>query len=319
MVQVPCPVHTRWRHVSQRPPRESLYVARVAFSHPMKGTLWCGLPFRTKDGHLHWPLKGRGTYHSCEIEAAEECMGAQIRFLEGWAAEKCCDCSPYDWVEPVYEYRKSLGKAAKGKPLKFGLASLYGKLAQQQGAAPYRDTFTAGLITALTRVKLIRAIAIDPDAVVMAATDAVYATRALHEICTDNSLAIGTALGTWEFKERRRMFIVQPGLYWFPEDLAFKTRGVSKSVVQKHAAEFEAAWGRYIITKRALFQAQLSDPLPTPIVPVSTPNFIGLRLALARGKPELAGMWQTECSGADCDHTRCRRREISFDWATSGA
>ena len=84
----------------------------------------------------------------------------------------------FDWVNDLYEERRRIGSDTRGYPLKIGLASLYGKMAQRCGRGPYHDAVSAGLITAITRARLIEALGQDPHSVVMLATDAVFSTRA---------------------------------------------------------------------------------------------------------------------------------------------
>jgi hypothetical protein len=181
------------------------------------------------------------------------------------------------------------------------------------------------------RVKLLEAVAIDPGSVVMLATDAVYSTRKLP-------LDTSEKLGNWEHTAHESMFIVQPGLYWFPKTLdkdgvikSLKTRGIPKSIVQKYASEFTEVWTRYLddlriynkhleynnLMRRLHPDVKLDIPeLPSyPSVTVATPTFVGLKLALARNeKLQTAGRWLKECQGGDCDHKFCGRRDISFDW-----
>jgi hypothetical protein len=304
MSLLPCPMHTQWHKVEQPSPG-SLYIADLSFEHP-KDNIWCGFPFRTKDGHIHFPINGSGVYWSIEIEAAK-CLGAKVKFHAVWQATKCCDCEPYKWVPALYEYRKQLGKGTEGYPIKLGLNALYGKLLQREGARAWHDDIAAGLITAITRAKLISAVALDPRAVAMLATDGVYSTRPLP-------LAIGTALGTWEAKEHPDMFIVQPGLYWFPRatqaDATHKTRGIPKAVVQKYAQRFESAWRHFLTT-----QPQHSEPNAAPFVRIPLGQFIGMRLALQRRDLTLAGRWLQPCTGQGCTHENCGSREVSFDWS----
>lgn len=282
----------------------------MTFEHPAHNR-WCGFPFRTKDGHLYWPLKGSGVYWSVEIEAAQK-LDAKVTFWQIWQAEKCCDCKPYSWVEPLHEFRKSLGKGIEGFPIKLGLNALYGKQAQRKGARTYHNLLHAGLITAITRAKLISAIALDPDAVVMVATDAVYSTRPLR------GLEIGDTLGAWEHGKEQihpDMFIVQPGLYWFPKesasDRSHKTRGIPKSIIQQNAPAFLAAWEQYQLDCIEQMQRTFLTSLP-PVpeqfdVPVPITTFIGLRLARHRNNFALAGRWlDTE-------------KKMSFDWTLKRA
>jgi hypothetical protein len=348
MAELPCPLHTRWHRVTKRPSDGSLYIADISFEHP-PNALWAGFPVRTRDHHLHWPLKGSGVYWSVEIEAARK-LGPRVQYKTIWAAEKCCDCEPFEWVPALYDYRKRIGKGTKGYPIQLGLNALYGKLAQRKGARTWQDPVAAGLITAITRAKLIEAVALDPEAVVMLATDGVYSTRPLK-------LDIGDALGSWELKERTgRMFIIQPGLYLFPDennaDAAFKTRGIPKSVVQQNKANFIETWRGWVNYVQAsysfippeaetaftmltgmpvfginpkgtlrldIFGAALDQAKVVPKVPVSLNQFVGLRLALQRNNLQSAGSWKSPCTGKECDHQSCGRKVISFDWSNKRA
>lgn len=98
----------------------------------------------------------------------------------------------------VYRQRVALGKDTRGYPLKLALNSLYGKLAQRSGSGPYHDAAAAGLVTAMTRARLIEAIAYDPEAVVIAATDGVFSLRPLP-------LDIGDGLGQLRAIEAGRL------------------------------------------------------------------------------------------------------------------
>ncbi len=211
MPELPCPLHTRWLHRprASRLPESGLYLAKIAFTHPAGP--WCGLPFR-HNGGLFWPVQGTGWYWSCEIAAARRWLGTNmIAVRDLWIARCECNCRMFDWVPALYDERSRIGSATRGYPLKLGLASLYGKMAQRTGRGPYHDVVAAGLVTAMTRARLIEAVGQDPEAIVMLATDAVFSTRPL-------SLDIGEGLGQWEEKVWPDLFIAQPGVYWSPSD-----------------------------------------------------------------------------------------------------
>jgi hypothetical protein len=300
MRKLPCPLHTQWEHRprASRLPKGELYLAKISFNHP--DGPWCGLPFRGKDGGLYWPRQGTGWYWSVEIEAARRCLHAEIAVLDLWVARRTCSCRTYVWVDDLYYQRQRLGSDTQGQPLKFALNSLYGKLAQRSGRGPYHDPVSAGLITAGTRARLIEALAQDPEAVFMLATDAVYSTRPL-------SLDIGNGLGQWEPKVWPDMFVVQPGVYWSPSKLekSLKSRGAPRSVIGDAAPHFVAAWDQ--LYKRlcpAEFRERRLEERLFPTVPVTVHVFYGCRLALHRNQPWLAGKWADE------------QRQESFEWRT---
>jgi hypothetical protein len=250
-----------------------------------------GLPVRSKEGHLYWPRQGGGVYWSCEIASAEK-LGAKITYKNGWRYNRKCDCHPFDWVEPLFEYRRSIGSSGPGYPIKLGINSLYGKLAQRKGNGAYCNMVWAGLITALTRSKLNGAIAANPGRIIMVATDAVYSLDPIELDC-------GECLGQWEATELPGLFIVQPGLYWCPAKRKRKSRGLSGKFFEEagRTESFEKAWQDF----RAVENSK-TDTLEFPTVSVPVPGFIGLKLAMARNKPDMAGCWIDDA------------RLISFDY-----
>jgi hypothetical protein len=251
-----------------------------------------GLPVRSKEGHLYWPRQGAGVYWSCEIASAEK-LGAKISYKSGWKYNRQCECEPFDWVEKLFEYRRSIGSSGPGYPIKLGINSLYGKLAQRKGNGAYCNMVWAGLITALTRSKLNAAIAENPQRIVMVATDAVYSLDPLP------GLDCGERLGQWEGAELEGLFIVQPGLYWCPAKRKRKSRGLSGKFFEEPGLteSFETGWERF----RQIENAK-SETLEFPQISVPVPGFIGLKLAIARNKPDLAGTWVKD------------QRTISFDY-----
>jgi hypothetical protein len=297
MLHLPCPLHTRWEHRprANRLPDDGIYLAKVSFSHP--DGPWCGLTFRRK-GNLSWPLQGTTHAWSPEVKAAQRCLHADIILRDLWVAHRECDCRPFDWVKDVYEARRRLGSDTRGYPLKIALASLYGKSAQRCGRGPYHDVVSAGLITATTRASLIEAVGQKPHSVVMLATDAVFSTER-------QSLDIGEGLGQWEEKVWPDLFIAQSGVYWAPSDLTLlvKSRGAPRSIIGGAAHRFHAAFAEWldVLRRPDAFERVLAERL-IPSVPVTVRVFNGCRLALARGKPWLAGRWE--------DVTR----NVSFEW-----
>lgn len=297
---LPCPLHTWWQHKPRaaRLPEDGIYVAKICFNHP--DGPWCGLPFRGKSGGLYWPRQGMGWYWSLEIEAARRRLHAEVAVLDLWVARRKCDCRLFDWVEKLYDLRRRLGPDTRGQPLKFGLNSLYGKLAQRSGRGPYHDPVAAGLITAATRARLIEALAQDPEAGFMLATDAVYSTHPL-------SLDTGDGLGQWEAKVWPDLFVVQPGVYWSPseQETSLKSRGAPRSVIGDATPRFIAAWDELHNRLRpAEFRERRLEERLFPTVPVAVHVFYGCRYALHRNKPWLAGKWE------DVD------RQESFEWRT---
>jgi hypothetical protein len=296
---LPCPLHTRWEHKphARSLPENGIYLAKVSFSHP--DGPWCGLPFRQKGG-LFWPMQGTGWYWSPEIVAARRQLRAEIVVHDLWIARQECDCQLFKWVNDLYEKRRAIGSKTRGYPLKLGLASLYGKLAQRCGRGPYHDTVAAGLITAITRARLIEAIGQDPHSVVMVATDAVFSTRPL-------SLDSGEKLGQWDEKIWPDLFIVKPGVYWSPSELqkSVKSRGAPRSIIGPAAPRFHEVFDEWVhLLRQPGAMKRVVEERQIPSVPIEVRVFNGCRMALARGKPWLAGKWENVT------------RHESFEWRT---
>jgi hypothetical protein len=299
MPHLPCPLHTRWEHKprANRLPDDGIYLAKVSFSHP--DGPWCGLTFRQKGG-LFWPLQGTTWSWSPEIGAAQRNLHVEAILRDLWVAHRECDCRPFEWVKEVYEERRRLGSDTRGYPFKIALASLYGKSAQRCGRGPYHDVVSAGLITATTRASLLEPLGQNPHAVVMLAADAAFSRERL-------SLDVGEGLGQWEEKVWPDLFIAQSGVYWSPSDLNLlvKSRGAPRSVIGPAAPRFHQAFTEWldVLRRPGAMECVLRERL-IPSVPVTVRVFNGCRLAMARGKPWIAGRWE--------DVTR----HVSFEWQT---
>jgi hypothetical protein len=288
---LPCLIHGTWR-VSHRKPKSGIYVGRVHFVH--RRNLNFGLlPVRGKsDGALLFPMEGQGTYWSPEIEAAEKFC--RIKWETGYVYEQHCDCSPFDWVYDIYRERKRMEaeKPGSGKVLKLVLASTYGKLAQSVGCAPFSNPMWAALIVSNVRATLIKGALSSHDAqdVIMLATDGIFCKE-------EKPLPVGTALGEWDHQIHESIFTVQSGIYFIPGHSP-KTRGTPLAKVVEHEQDFRDTWDH--------IQRTGEDKS----VSIDVSMFVGLRLALARNKPELAGRWLDSAKG-DIDP-----KKIRFDWST---
>jgi hypothetical protein len=294
--QLPCLMHGTWRQFVGMPPTsradardgQTLYLADTEFRHELEYT-WCTLPIRTGNGTLVWPRAGRGIYWSTELEVARK-HGVHLTYHEGWVYEKHCECETFRFVDEAYEQRRKLGKDGKGMVLKIFLASTYGKLAQSVGCAPYSNPVWAGLIVSTVRGVLIDAgLTVDNGAgVLMLATDGLFTTRPI------DTLPLGTELGQWDLKVHDDIFIVQSGVY-FLRDQKPKTRGIPQSRVIEQEADFRRVWANHMAG------ADLER------VEITLQSFVGLRLAMARNKPQLAGQW--------IDNPK----HVSFDWHSKRA
>ena len=310
MRELPCLIHGGWAATDDPRSLSEADLCLCGVSFKRNDRLLAGpgnlgaLPIRSREGHLYWPLQGRGVYWSCEIDSAKR-RGWNVKYKSGWIYRKSCDCQPFDWVEPLFDYRRSIGSTGPGYPIKLGINSLYGKLAQRKGNGAFNNMVWAGLITAITRARLNDAIALNPTGIVMVATDAVYSTRSLE-------LHLGDWLGSWEQTVLENLFIVQPGLYWDATKAKRKSRGLSGKFFEEpgRTDKFERAWHDYA----ALSYIGAGADFPTVSVPV--PAFIGLKLALARNKPDLAGTWTNDSRDISFDY---RNKRGAHEWEGAAA
>lgn len=292
---LPCLRHGSWVRTNRGRVRGSLGFGQVSFSHP-DGVNLCNLPIRTEHGGLVFPREGSGVYWSIELDAAisagtvVESSGTWYEYRPG----KACTCAPFAFIPELYTARKKLG-GLRGKILKLGLNSLYGKLAQSIGVPAYANPIYASLITANTRRMLIDAYASNPDAVVALATDAVFSREPLDVQC-------GLELGQWERTEfPTGLFVVMPGMYYIGADRGVgetgavhgtersKTRGVNLSVFDLARDKFQEAYLDLVANRPRT-------------VKLDGVQFITLRQAHAWNSPEKAGQWLSA------------PKEISFDW-----
>lgn len=279
---LPCLIHGSWRFTRNRPSPDGVWVGNVEFRHEA-GKLLYNLPVRRENGNIFFPRFGTGHYWSWELDAAES-AGTRYDFKEGWVYEKHCDCAPFSWIPAYYQERLRLGKSGKGMVLKLGGNSIYGKIAQSIGYAPWANPVWAGLITAWCRATIIRAYKDNPDDVLMIMTDGIF----MRHI---PPLKLSNQLGDWELKTHESLFIVQPGIYFLPGSV--KTRGVPLGRIEAVQDEFRARYEEFKST------GKMPEPVPIPV-----DNFITMRTALARRKWNIAGTWE---------HTT---RDISYDWST---
>lgn len=289
---LPCLRHGRWEPIREGVPITGLWVGFVEYRHHPH-VFTCGLPIRLKNGTIVFPRAGSGFYWSVEVEAAEPLLESWV-VRSGYRYIPNCDCRPFDWVEAIYEERKRIGSTSKGMILKLVLASIYGKLCQSVGDPTFSHPVWASLITAFVRAQLLKAMCDGVERapgsdVIMAATDGFYTTR-------KRGFPLGERLGEWEEKEHSEMLVVQSGVYFIPGEKT-KTRGAPRAKVDKSRQAFYTAWEEYI---EGLDWSK--DDIPICVVGVPVTNFVGLALALARGKPETAGQW------VDDD------RQMAFDW-----
>jgi len=206
-------------------------------------------PQHFESGKVGWEAVGEGWYHVAEWRAAKRLFGNSITEVEAWYLLDEPDEKPFIFVRNVYETRAAYKAAGDPRhyPLKVGMNSLYGKLAQsmardEEKRPPYQNFFLAGAVTAATRAKVLEALAIAGRAyAVMSATDGVFLTgySAPNGVTPFDT---SDRLGGWEISSTPPgMVLVQPGVFWERpgegRTVRSRTRGFgAKSVSYEDAA-----------------------------------------------------------------------------------
>lgn len=222
IVGLPCLAHGMWRYDesgSQRPRWSAFSVVHVRWS--FTESPFYPFFYRDESGRILFPRDGEGWYWLPEIVAAEE-AGFRFDVVEAFTWQQECKHMPFSWVDEMYEQRQHYKQLlAQGDPtgmaeipLKLGLNSLYGKMAQQLGAmgkAPKSHNLCwAGYVTSATRAMMFRVGMQHPEDVIAFATDAVISTK-LHEVPE------GKELGQWSVDRFDGIVMVQPGVYFLRE------------------------------------------------------------------------------------------------------
>lgn len=267
--------------------------------------MYAGLPTRTKQGTIVYPLNGRGWYWSFEIDAS---IHQRFEVEEVWTYSRQCECTPMGFVLDVYRQRKAMGKDGAGIVLKLALNSLYGKTCQSIGFPKYANPVWASFITAFCR-SMIQGLLHSSEScvsggcgqdVLMIATDSVCITRLPDEV------DVGEGLGQWSIEEHPGgMFLVQPGLYFGTSGKPSKTRGVPRSVIEEREGDFREAFHRLVESK----------DLKDGDLRVQQHMFVGIKYALHRRNMKLLGQW---IEFTDLETGESGKR-ITFDWHSKRA
>lgn len=216
----------------------SYWIAHIEWQGgPLYGP--CPFSWRSKRGNVTRPVQGRGWQWSPEVLAAYKLfpkMKFKIDKVYYFVPDND-NIKPFEFVREGYNLRRILKKQGKGveKVYKLYLNSIYGKLAQSLGynkergiKPPYHTLVYAGLITSITRAKIMEAIMQNPMAIISVATDGIYSLAPLD-------LKIGEDLGEWEYTEHESMTLVQPGFYWYTTDgiESHYYRGFNEGAIQR--------------------------------------------------------------------------------------
>lgn len=174
----------------------------------------CPLPFRAGRG-IFYPVRGEGWYHTPELRAALRLYPDKIRVHTGYVFEPASDGKPFEFVEELYRLRHEL--AAQYDPtatlLKFGLASVWGKLSQatgRDGKVPrWQDYYWAGATTALVRAWMLELAALERDRLIQISTDGLL-LREHDPSPLDNQ--VGGGLGQLRRTLLQEVLVAQPGM-----------------------------------------------------------------------------------------------------------
>lgn len=239
-----------------------------------KTAAWGMLPIRgarLPDGQrslsLLYPTEGEGWFHSLEIDACMDVDPGAVEVIDARLIEDD-GRRPFAWV--LEEAAKRLEYKARDDPrnfpLKVGLNSIYGKLAQRSGTHPLQCIAYAGAVTGATRGTLLRAAYSRGHNVFLLATDGILSTVPLPE------LAIGPDLGQWEHELYESAWMLQAGVYW--AGTKKKTRGIDARTLDLE--DVQALW----------FRKETGAVLTLP-----SRRVLSYRLCAAQGKLSLTGTW----------------------------
>jgi len=246
---------------------------KIAWSQP-KNMAWGMLPVRgaimptgVPSQSLLYPHDGVGWFHSHEVAAVIELDPARVEVLDARLIEDD-GRRPFQWVEEEAARRLEY-KAREDErsfPLKVGLNSIYGKLAQRSGTHPLQCMTYAAAITSQTRAALLRAAYHRGHDVFLLATDGILSTVPLPE------LELGTTLGTWEHELYDSAWMLQAGVYWAGGKK--RTRGIDARTLELDDV------------KNIWFRKETAGVLTLPARRV-----LSYRLCAAQHKLELTGSW----------------------------
>lgn len=224
---------------------------------------------RDKHGAISFPMYVSGWYWGPEVRAAQSIFGlavnVQTHYHFQWLTER--QVFPFTWVADRYQQRleyKAIGSMLE-KPLKLGMNSLYGKLAQQVGYDPvkkkkpkFHQLEWAGWITSHTRSRLFLAASQNPESIIAFETDGIYSLVPLD-------LPVSKLLGDWDSKIHSRLTYVQSGVYFADDqdeaESLQRYRGFDKGSLVRSAVL--DGWKQYDrnLKKRINDPAKLALPL----------------------------------------------------------
>lgn len=240
ITHLPCLVHGQWEKTRSVTRIEAARHALVRYRlGDAKKLSWGPFPFRDKDGAIVYALTSPGGW-VWKDEFFEGALGFDhVGLVEAWVLESSCDCQPFARIPQWYKERLRIGKEGAGIVLKLGMNSVYGKLAQSVGTAPFQSWAWAGMVTSGCRAQILHALRLHKDRsnMLAVATDGIYTReeiRMAEPKDTNTWICVGPKgekiekpLGGWERKvvPPPSVFFARPGIY-FPLDPTTELRQV---------------------------------------------------------------------------------------------
>lgn len=205
--------------------------------------------------------------------------GTEMQIGTGVEWVQTCEHSPGQFVQKYFDARIEWGKDGPGYIIKLFLNSLYGKSAQRIGRPPWANVIWAGLITSITRAKLLLAARdLGEDNVISFQTDGLFSLTDTLDSYPDGE----APLGEWEHELIDELFMIQSGVYVYRQG-------------DKNVAKSRGFLAKYLTDTLDTFKAEWNDhgwlgevALPTRM------QFIGARLGVDRGVLGTIGTWQAQ-------------------------
>lgn len=202
----------RWRFTRKWEPDQRHSVWQVSWNLP-EATYIGPLPFRRPDARIYFPRIGRGWYWWPEVELAKRLHGDAIRVHMGHVWDDGRPTVLERMVRDLYHRRQLLkaeNRDIEAHVVKLTLNSLYGKMAQSVGKAPYQSFAWAGYVTSWVRARLRQAIYGYERDVIAFATDGVF-LRGKPRF----DVRLGEDLGQWKREDGWTGWILGSGVYRF--------------------------------------------------------------------------------------------------------
>lgn len=262
---------------------------------------------RTPQGTVRQPLSATRVWVSLpEYEAAVERFPNDVIAVESvWWQPHCGCVNPLGWLSQVYDARQAIKAEMKGltegspewqalncrqEAIKLVINSAYGKTAQQRpDYGRYTNLHWASYITGATRAQVRRETwgrEAQGGLVVYQHTDSVLSIGGDPQ---DG----GKALGAWGLEHQSHgLVIVQPGLAVSMIHGKVASRGVQADPFRRAVERWLYPWSD-LATRTTHEPVDLTQhPMTWTPLTIGREMMISRRMAIARGKPGLAGAFQ---------------------------